>query len=540
MNTENRDDLQALIGADYQLQWIIGHGGMSTVWLADDVANQREVALKVLRPEFSSNEEFLARFRNEALAAEGINSPNVVATYDYREVESPAGFSMCFIAMEYIRGESLADLIAREGQLDEPLALDVLEQAAHGLAVIHRMGLVHRDIKPGNLMVTQNGQIKITDFGIAKAAAAVPLTRTGMVVGTAQYVSPEQAQGLDVGPASDVYSLSVVGYEMLTGKRPFTGDSSVSVALAHVSNEPPPMPITVGAQTRELIEIGLRKDPAQRFADGNELQLAVHQVREGERPAQPGGRTQVIATEPSPTASTQMLADVSEERTTRPAGAYPPSAARAVQASHQAAPPQMRPEAHLTPARAAGSVPGSAGSAQGAVDKQKSSKAGPWIAGLLLLALAGGGAAWAWTSGAFNGISGQRTAPTSTQTTVTETETTVEEEPTVTVTEPSRRRPSHEQSEPGTLKVESDTPKPSPSEAEEPTASPSPSPELPTEQQTPTPSPSPSPVPQQPQQSAPQQPQPQNPAEGPAPQQPGQGNGGIELSYFPPVTGGLP
>lgn len=538
MNTENRDDLQALIGADYQLQWIIGHGGMSTVWLADDVANQREVALKVLRPEFSSNEEFLARFRNEALAAEGINSPNVVATYDYREVQSPAGFSMCFIAMEYIRGESLADLIAREGQLEEPLALDVLEQAAHGLAVIHRMGLVHRDIKPGNLMVTQSGQIKITDFGIAKAAAAVPLTRTGMVVGTAQYVSPEQAQGLDVGPASDVYSLSVVGYEMLTGTRPFTGDSSVSVALAHVSNEPPPLPITIAAPTRELIEIGLRKDPAQRFTDGNELQLAVHQVREGERPAQPGGRTQVIATEPSPTASTQMLADVSEERTTRPAGAaYPPSAARAVQANHQAAQSQMRPEAQPMPARAAGSVPGSGGGAQGGVDKQKSSKAGPWIAGLLLLALAGGGAAWAWTSGAFDGLLGPGPAPTSTETTVTQTETTVEEEPTVTVTEPSRQPKTKERSEPGTLKVESDTPTPSPDE-KEPTASPSPAPASPTEQQTPTPSPSP--APQQPQQPEPQQPQTQNPAEGPAPQQPGQGNGGIELSYFPPVTGGLP
>ncbi len=263
MNTENRDELQRLVGSNYQLQWVIGHGGMSTVWLADDVAGEREVAIKVLRPEFSSNEEFLTRFRNEALAAEGINSPNVVATYDYREVQTPAGFTMCFIVMEYIRGESLADLIAREGQLDEALALDVLEQAAHGLAVIHRMGLVHRDIKPGNLMLTQNGQVKITDFGIAKAAAAVPLTRTGMVVGTAQYVSPEQAQGFTVTPASDIYSLSVVGYEMLSGTRPFTGDSSVSVALAHVNNEPPPLPITVTAPARELIEIGLRKDPGQ-------------------------------------------------------------------------------------------------------------------------------------------------------------------------------------------------------------------------------------------------------------------------------------
>ena len=142
MNTENREDLQQLVGDGYQLQWIIGHGGMSTVWLADDLANEREVAIKVLRPEFSSNAEFLARFRNEALSAQGINSDNVVATYDYREADTDAGFTVCYIIMEYIRGESLADLIAREGQLDEALALDVLEQAAHGLAVIHRMGLV--------------------------------------------------------------------------------------------------------------------------------------------------------------------------------------------------------------------------------------------------------------------------------------------------------------------------------------------------------------------------------------------------------------
>ncbi|MEH0147872.1 protein kinase [Corynebacterium sp. Q4381] len=453
MNTENRDDLQQLIGPDYQLQWVIGHGGMSTVWLADDAVNEREVALKILRPEYSGNEEFLARFRNEALAAEGINSPNVVATYDYREVQTPAGFTMCFIAMEYIRGESLADMIAREGQLEEDLALDVLEQAAHGLAVIHRMGLVHRDIKPGNLMLTQNGQIKITDFGIAKAAAAVPLTRTGMVVGTAQYVSPEQAQGLSVTTASDVYSLSVVGYEMLSGNRPFTGDSSVSVALAHVNNEPPPLPISVSAPARELIEIGLRKNPDQRFRDGNEIQLAIRQVRDGVRPTQPGGRTQVIATEPSPSASTQLLADVADNRTTRPAGQYPPSATRAVQASRQqqapARPRPAQPAPAPMPARAASPRPAQPKPAA----ETKGSVAGPIIATLLLLALIGGGLAWAWTSGAFDGV--RTPAPTTPPTTVTETET-VEEEPApppeTTVVETVRETPTQEA--PGTITFE--------------------------------------------------------------------------------------
>ncbi len=449
MNYENKDELQKLIGPDYQLQWIIGHGGMSTVWLADDVRHEREVALKVLRPEFTANQEFLTRFRNEANSAEGINSPNVVATYDYREVKTDGGFPMCFIAMEYIRGESLADLIAREGQLKEDMALDVLEQAAHGLAVIHRMGLVHRDIKPGNLMITQNGQIKITDFGIAKAAAAVPLTRTGMVVGTAQYVSPEQAQGKKVTAASDVYSLGVVGYEMLAGKRPFTGDSSVSVALAHVSAEPPALPISVSAPARELIEIALRKTPTQRFRDGNEMQLAVEQVRQGMRPTQPGGDTAVIAIEPSPTASTQMLADMSRPTTARPAA------------------PRRRPSVPpQSPARAA--MPVRPAPADVAAPGKRRSTAVYWVGivlGVITLAVIGG-VAWAFNNGTLGGSTPSSTAPRQsvvTQTTTVETEPTYEEpveEPTThapdTPTEHSRH--STRSSAPATLTIEDETP----------------------------------------------------------------------------------
>lgn len=327
MPVNNKELLQQLIGPDYHLQWIIGHGGMSTVWLADDTVHEREVAIKVLRPEFSNNEEFLERFRNEATSAENIHSDNVVATYDYREIPDPAGHTNCFIAMEYVRGESLADLLAREGSLDEDIALDVLQQTAHGLSIIHRMGLVHRDIKPGNLLITQNGQVKITDFGIAKAAAAVPLTRTGMVVGTAQYVSPEQAQGMEVTAASDVYSLGVVGYEMLAGHRPFTGDSGVSVALAHVNNAPPPLPTSISAETRELIGIALRKDPNTRYSDGNEFALATEAVREGQRPPQPeSAMLNQVSQEPSPTASTHMLGQVAQPTTIHPAEGRPTSA----------------------------------------------------------------------------------------------------------------------------------------------------------------------------------------------------------------------
>ena len=336
-NTENKDHLQELIGSDYELQWIIGHGGMSTVWLADDTRNDREVAIKVLRPEFSDNQEFLSRFRNEAESAESIQSDNVVATYDYRELEDN-GRKFCFMALEYVRGESLADLLARENTLQEELALDVLEQAGHGLSIIHRMGLVHRDIKPGNLMITQNGQVKITDFGIAKAAAAVPLTRTGMVVGTAQYVSPEQAQGKEVSPASDIYSLGVVGYEMLGGKRPFSGDSSVSIALAHINQEPEPLSTTISAPARELIRIALRKDPNTRYADGNEFTVAVSDVRLGKRPPRPKSiPPHQQAPEPSPSASTEMLAHVAQP-TPIPPAAGPAASAAAPQRKAASAP----------------------------------------------------------------------------------------------------------------------------------------------------------------------------------------------------------
>ena len=339
-SADNKEHLQALIGADYQLQWIRAHGGLPGVWRAAAARHDREVAIKVLRPEFSDNNEFLSRFRNEAEAAESISSDNVVATYDYRELEDN-GRTFCYMALEYIRGESLADLLAREKALPETLALDVMEQASHGLSAIHHMGLVHRDIKPGNLMITQNGQVKITDFGIAKAAAAVPLTRTGMVVGTAQYVSPEQAQGLDVTPASDVYSLGVVGYEMLAGKRPFRGDSSVSVALAHINQAPEPLSTSISAPARELIGMALRKDPGTRFADGNEFTNAISAVRQGQRPPQPKSAALApLAAEPSPSASTEMLASMANPTTVHPA--VPPTGAQAGAAQPPQAPQKKK------------------------------------------------------------------------------------------------------------------------------------------------------------------------------------------------------
>ncbi|MDK6302645.1 protein kinase [Corynebacterium sp. UMB9976] len=279
---------QRLLGERYQLSWIVGRGGMSTVWLARDTVAQRDVAIKILKPEYTESPEFRERFRNEAEAAEHFDSPNVVATYDYGEIsaddsqptnETRAVF--CYIVMEYVRGESLADVLRRERQLPEPLALDLIRQTAMGLAAIHATGTVHRDIKPANLLLTADGTVKITDFGIAKAAQAVPLTQTGMVVGTAQYVSPEQAQGREVTAASDVYSLGVVAYEVLAGHRPFRGDSSVSVAIKHISEQPEPLPEELSAPLRELVNTCLRKSPRARYADGQELAEATAAVLSG-------------------------------------------------------------------------------------------------------------------------------------------------------------------------------------------------------------------------------------------------------------------
>ncbi|MDO5669923.1 MAG: serine/threonine-protein kinase [Corynebacterium sp.] len=443
---DGRDRLQELIGGDYQLQWIIGHGGMSTVWLADDLVHDREVALKILRPEFSDNREFLTRFRNEAETAELIDSDNVVRTYDYREIPDPAGHTFCFIAMEYVRGESLADLLAREKTLDESLALDVLEQAAHGLSIIHRMDLVHRDIKPGNLMITQNGQVKITDFGIAKAAAAVPLTRTGMVVGTAQYVSPEQAQGKDVTSASDIYSLGVVGYEMLAGQRPFTGDSSVSVALAHISQSPPALSTQVSAEARELIGIALRKEPQQRFADGNEMALAVSAVRLGKRPPQPASAAMTqVAREPSPTESTRMLGAVTNPTTIRPAQTIHPAPRTPVPQQ-----PAVQPR------------------------RNDSGFGTGLLLALLIAGLLGGGMYLAWQAGLFEGGSTEPTTseqPTS-QEIITEWVTpTPEPEPTP--------EPTTEQAPETVTEWVTPTPEPTPEPEPEPPVEPPAAPEIP-------------------------------------------------------------
>ncbi|MEP6563285.1 MAG: serine/threonine-protein kinase, partial [Nakamurella sp.] len=271
-----------LLSGRYRLGQRIAVGGMGEVWSADDIRLARVVALKILRPELTGDPEFVERFRTEARITAALNHPGICAVYDYGEVTTGAGpylSGTAYLVMELIAGESLSTALARMGRLSAPRTLDVLEQTGRALQVAHSRSLVHRDIKPGNLLITPGGQLKITDFGIAKVAHQAPVTRMGMVMGTAQYISPEQAAGREAVPASDIYSLGVVAYECLAGALPFPNENAVAMALAHVRETPRPLPADVSPAVAALVMQMLVKDPAVRFPNGGALALAVQQVR---------------------------------------------------------------------------------------------------------------------------------------------------------------------------------------------------------------------------------------------------------------------
>ncbi|WP_299959006.1 protein kinase domain-containing protein [uncultured Modestobacter sp.] len=293
-----------LLGERYELLGSIAVGGMGEVWRARDTRLNRDVAVKVLRREFTANPTSLARFRAEAQHSAGLLHPNIATLFDYGEVLPGATGTehltygtehltygtehltygtehLAYLVMELVRGESLSGLLRREGRLPADRTLEVMRQAAAGLAAAHAAGVVHRDVKPGNVLLSADGAVKLTDFGVAVSAASMPLTRTGEVLGTANYLSPEQAQGLRATPASDVYALGLVAYECLAGHRAFDGDDALAVALRQVNETPPPLPDDVPAPVRRLVEQAMAKDPAARFADGAALHAAVDDVLAG-------------------------------------------------------------------------------------------------------------------------------------------------------------------------------------------------------------------------------------------------------------------
>jgi eukaryotic-like serine/threonine-protein kinase len=254
----------------------IGSGGMADVYCAEDLQLGRRVALKLLYRRFAEDDEFVERFRREASSAAGLQHPNVVAVYDRGEFDGTY-----YIAMEFLDGRSLKQIVRQEGALEPDRAIDIVIQILKAARFAHRRGIVHRDIKPHNVIVDDEGRAKVTDFGIARAGAS-DMTETGSIMGTAQYLSPEQAQGHPVDARSDLYSIGVVLYELLTGRVPFDAESAVTIALKQVSEEPvPPTHYNpaVSDQLEDVVMRALQKDPALRFADAEEFIVALEQAR---------------------------------------------------------------------------------------------------------------------------------------------------------------------------------------------------------------------------------------------------------------------
>ncbi len=265
----------SLLAGRYRLETQIAAGGAGEVWRAADTVLARPVAVKLLRAEYTSHAETLARFRAEARSAGSLSHPAIARVYDYGEPDPP---QPPFLVMELVNGPSLAGLLA-SGPLDPGRTMDVVAQVAAGLQVAHADGLVHRDIKPANLLLDPTGQVKITDFGIAYAAGSSPVTRTGMVVGTPAYLAPERVSGASATTATDLYSLGVVAYECLTGAPPFSG-APVEVAVAHRDRPLPELPLAVPAEVARLVAELTAKDPAARPAGAGEVARRAGQLRD--------------------------------------------------------------------------------------------------------------------------------------------------------------------------------------------------------------------------------------------------------------------
>ncbi|MEO9322378.1 protein kinase [Nocardioides sp. C4-1] len=309
----------------YRLDSRIATGGMGEVWRATDTSLGREVAVKLLKAEYADDATFRQRFETEARHAAALHHPGIAAVYDVGEKPSADGSNhpVPFLVMELVDGKPLSELIATEAQgrdLDPEAVADLLAQVGDALGAAHRAGIVHRDVKPANLMVTPAGRVKVTDFGIARAADGVGITRTGAVMGTPQYLSPEQAEGRPATAASDVYALGVVGYECLTGRRPFDAESPVATALAHIREPVPTLPDRIPAALAAVVTRSLAKEPSARYPDGAAFAAALRDpstqataVAAAPVPVPPvdESRTQVLGAvplDPDPTPATAPVA----------------------------------------------------------------------------------------------------------------------------------------------------------------------------------------------------------------------------------------
>ena len=284
-----------VLGGRYRLVELLGQGGMATIYRATDAQLGREVAVKVLHPEYGRDPDFVARFKQEAQAAASLSHPNIVGVYDFgTDAVGP------YIVMELVDGEDVATLLARNGPLPPRQAARLAAEVAHALAAAHARGIVHRDVKPGNVLVSSDGRVKVTDFGIARAWSDARLTLPGVTLGSVHYFSPEQALGEQATEASDIYSLGIVLYELLSGRRPWEGDSAAAVAMARIS-APPPLVSAVRPNVPPVLEAidrrALSPDPAARYVSAKAMADALEGfLGEGARPIAPAAATAAAAT----------------------------------------------------------------------------------------------------------------------------------------------------------------------------------------------------------------------------------------------------
>src|SRR4051812_43720260 len=310
--TEVSED--TVVDGRYRILNRIGSGGMADVYSAEDTHLGRQIALKVLHRRFAQDTEFVERFRREAKSAASLSHPNVVGIFDRGEHEGTY-----YIAMECLTGRTLKDVIVQEAPLSQEHAIDLGQQVLQAAGFAHRRGVIHRDFKPHNVIVDEYGHAKVTDFGIARAGAS-EMTETGSIMGTAQYLSPEQAQGHAVTAASDLYSIGVMLYEMLAGRLPFDGDSAVSIALKHLSE--PPAPLSqwrpdVHPALEAVVMAALAKDPSHRWQSAEDLAAGLEAARTQIESGSNGGQdTAGFAAIPMPVADATAAPP--------PAGAPPP------------------------------------------------------------------------------------------------------------------------------------------------------------------------------------------------------------------------
>ena len=289
-----------MLGDRYEIRSTLGRGGMATVYEGRDRVLDRPVAIKVLAEKYAGDDKFVTRFQREAKAAAGLNHQNIVSVFDTGDTDGEH-----YIVMELIEGETLADLLSREGPLSSGRAARIAAQVANALQAAHERGFVHRDVKPANVMLSGSGDVKVMDFGIARAATDDTLTQTGMIMGTASYLSPEQSRGDSVDHRSDIYSLGCVLYEMVAGRPPFSGASPVSVAYMHVNEAPPPPSSLVPSIPTDLESVimrSLEKDPARRLPSAEAFRQALTSGVEGETTEPLSGDTAVLP------AQTEVLA----------------------------------------------------------------------------------------------------------------------------------------------------------------------------------------------------------------------------------------